>query len=196
MTPAATAAIDLIIGIEGGDSNDPQDSGGYTRFGCDQASWPDTLRRCPPDVLAQLPAMVRDLTRDLAVLAYYWAYWQWMCCDAMPPPLALLVFDAAVNQGQGWTPGALQQAVGVVRDGRIGPKTVAAIRAADVQTLVADFAHARDDRYRADGQFSIYGRGWLRRLFHIVYVAATYDTEPVTVPAHVGVPYKGPPSAA
>ena len=192
MTPAAQAAIDLIITAEGPPSNDPQDSGGETYWGHDQASWPDLLRRVPAFVRAQLPLRVRDLTRPLAVLAYYWGYWQVMCCDAFPPPLALLFYDALVNQGQGWAPSALQHVVGTVPDGVIGKATLAAAQAMDAQDAVADFARARDDRYRASAQFGLYGKGWLRRLFHIVYVCTTYDTEPVTVPDHVGTAYKGP----
>jgi lysozyme family protein len=196
MTPAATAAIDLIIGVEGAPSNDPNDSGGYTRFGHDQASWPDTLRRCPAGVAAQLPVMVRDLTREQAVLAYEYGYIIFFHCDQMPAPLMLIFFDALVNQGQGWAPSAFQSSVGAGPDGTIGKATVAASNRCDLQTAVADFAHARDDRYRAIPQFSLYGKGWLRRLFHVLLVCMTYDAVPATVPAHVGTPYKGPPSAA
>jgi lysozyme family protein len=185
MSGAVIAAIDLIIGVEGPPSDDPRDPGGATFYGHDQASWPDTLLRCPPDVHAQLPVHVRDLTREQAVLAYEYAYIIFYHCDQMPAPLTLLFFDALVNQGQGWAPSAFQSAVGAGPDGTIGKATVAAANSCDLQTAVADFAHARDDRYRADPQFSIYGKGWLRRLFHILLVCLTYDTVPATIPAHV-----------
>ena len=192
LTTAASAAIALIIGIEGPPSNDPDDPGWQTDFGCDQASWPDLLKRVPASIAAQLPLSVKALTYATASLAYLYGYWLFLHCDQMPAPLGLMTFDTGVNQGQGWAPRALQEALGVGVDGDIGPKTLASANAADMQTAVCEFARLRDDRYHADSGFAEYGKGWLRRLFHIVYVSDTYDVVQASVPAHIGTPYKGP----
>lgn len=192
LTTAASAAIALIIGIEGPPSNDPDDPGGQTDFGCDQASWPDLLKRVPASIAAQLPLSVKALTYATATLAYLYGHWLVQKCDQLPKPLALVTFDASVNQGQGWAPRGLQEALGVGVDGDIGTQTLAAAASCDVQTAVCELARLRDYRYHADSQFGEYGKGWLLRLFHIVYVSDIYDVVQASVPAHIGTSYKGP----
>src|SRR5262249_31147441 len=52
-------------------------------------------------------------------------YWLPASCPALPPPLALFHFDAAVNQGVAAAARLLQEAVGAAVDGEIGPETLA-----------------------------------------------------------------------
>jgi lysozyme family protein len=58
--------------------------------------------------------------------AYRTHYWNPVRGDELPAPLALVAFDCAVNQGVGWATRALQRAVGVEADGKVGPVTLAA----------------------------------------------------------------------
>ena len=96
------AAVAIVIGAEGTRSNDACDAGGLTVFGHDKASWPDLLVRVPAAVRALLSRSVADLTWDQAILAYRAGYWDFVRANDLPAPLALMLFDAAVNQGLGW----------------------------------------------------------------------------------------------
>jgi lysozyme family protein len=79
------SAFAIIIGIEAGYVNDPQDPGGETKYGISK-------RRYPAE---DIP----NLTLDRAKFLYQSDYWNPHKCDAMPWEQALLVFDAAVNGG-------------------------------------------------------------------------------------------------
>ena len=169
------AASKIVLGIEGGVSWDAR--GGTTVYGHDAASWPDLLRRVPADVRAQLPASVSGLTRDTAILAYRAGYWDFCHCDDLPPSLALMLFDAAVNQGPGWAPRAFQTAVGTGADGVIGPATIQAAAQADALDSLCEFGWLRENRYRQASLWPSCGHGWIRRLIRVVSLSDCY-TQP------------------
>lgn len=184
------AAAAIVIGDEGPRGNDPRDAGGLTVFGHDQASWPDLLARVPAAVRAQLPRSVADLTRDGAMLAYRAGYWDFVRGDDLPAALALVVFDAAVNQGDGWAPAAFQSVLGVPVDGDIGPVTVRTAGACDVLTALGEFTWRRLLRYRQAGNYATFGHGWETRAIRTVALSAVY-ADPVVQPAwlpHIGTP--------
>ncbi len=184
------AAAAIILGAEGARSNDPGDSGGLTVYGHDQASWPDLLDRVPAAVRAQLPRTVSGLTRAQALLAYRAGYWDLVRGDDLPAPLALLAFDAAVNQGQGWAPAVLQSVLGAHVDGDIGTETVEAAMVCDVLDALGEFAWRRDQRYRQAGNWPTYGHGWITRLFRTVALSTVYAdaAEQAAWLPHVGSP--------
>jgi len=64
--------------------NDPDDSGGATKFGIDQRSHPDVD--------------IKNLTEDQAT-DIYWLEWIKDGCDHLPSPLDWIYFDACVNCG-------------------------------------------------------------------------------------------------
>jgi lysozyme family protein len=77
--------------------------------------------------------------------------------------LDLLVFSMAVNAGAGRSVKLLQDAIGVVTDGVIGPNTMAKINEANVETLIDKFSEARTAYYKGLKLFPVFGRGWLNR---------------------------------
>ena len=98
-----------------------------------------------------------------------------MAGDALPPPLALLVFDAAVNNGVGRAAVWLQLAAGAAPDGQLGPRTLAAVaaQAAAWPDLAAEF-HAQRMNYMAGlPTWRTFGLGWARRLARLPLQAAT-----------------------
>jgi lysozyme family protein len=111
ISSSAAAAIAHAIHLEGGDTLDPTDSGGHTRFGISQKAYPDLD--------------MRSLTRELAEQLYYRDYWLTLQCDAFHPAIGFVLFDIGVNQGVGFAAQALQKLVGAKTDGNIGPKTLA-----------------------------------------------------------------------
>ncbi|MFG7180657.1 glycoside hydrolase family 108 protein [Burkholderia pseudomallei] len=155
-------AFALVVGIEGGYSTDPNDAGNWTggkrgsgtlkgtKYGISAAAYPNVD--------------IENLTLDGAKALYQPDYWQVCACDQLPWPLALFVFDCAVNQGPRMAKIVLQQALDVKVDGAIGPVTLAAARAADAEH-VALFMAGRALSYTHDEGFITDGRGWFKRLF-------------------------------
>lgn len=81
------AAVDFVIDdLEGGEAFVPDDNGrGPTRFGINSAANPDLD--------------IANLSRAGAVARYRRNYWDAIGADQLPPALALVAFDAAVNHG-------------------------------------------------------------------------------------------------
>jgi lysozyme family protein len=79
------AAFGMIVGVEGGYVNDPQDPGGETKYGISK-------RRYPNEDIA-------NLTLERAKFLYQRDYWAANGCDKLPWTEAFLVFDSAVNGG-------------------------------------------------------------------------------------------------
>ena len=69
----------------------------------------------------------------------------------------------AVNAGAGRSVKLLQDAIGVVADGVIGPNTMAKINEANVETLIDKFSEARTAYYKGLKLFPVFGKGWLNR---------------------------------
>lgn len=158
-------ALNHVLEMEGGFSDDPYDPGGPTNRGitlAEFARWkgmtPDATSRARlVDDLKRIPDnMVRDIYR-----ARYWTPGQ---CEALPPALALMHFDASVNHGVSGAARMLQQAAGTEADGEIGPQTLSAIARANVAMLIEDYGAVRRARYRALPHFWRFGRGWLNRV--------------------------------
>jgi lysozyme family protein len=78
-------SITFVLQSEGGYTCDPDDPGGETRWGISKRAYPDLD--------------IKALTMEQAKEIYLRDYWQKAGCDALPWPLDLIVFDAAVNQG-------------------------------------------------------------------------------------------------
>jgi hypothetical protein len=100
---------------------------------------------------------------DDAVAIYRRDFWDRCKCDQLPAPVALLLFDCAVNQGQGTAAHLLQQAVGVKQDGIIGMITIAAARKANIKDTLSKLMAGRCFRYSVAKNVHLYGRGWFRR---------------------------------
>jgi lysozyme family protein len=94
---------------------------------------------------------------------YEMKYWRTSYCEKLPRGLDLLVFSMAVNAGSGRSVKLLQDAIGVVADGVIGPNTMARINEANVETLIDKFSEARTAFYKGLKTFPVFGKGWLSR---------------------------------
>lgn len=158
MTDTFTLAISFVLAKEGGLSDDAGDPGGLTNFGLTTQDVPDPTK----------------LTRDQAISIYQTRYWLKCQCDKLPPALAVMHFDAAVNEGPGAAAKFLQQAVGVTVDGVVGPKTLAAADAADWHEALVEYAARRGVQYASlDGRSPQFELGWQRRLMACLALAIT-----------------------
>ena len=155
-------AFAAVIGVEGGLSLDATDSGNWTggqvgkgalrgtKYGISAAAFP-TLN-------------IAALTLDQAQALYRAHYWQAIGADALPPAVAVLAFDCAVNQGPAEAVKLLQLAVAVPDDGDAGPQTQAALKAAVPATLFRELWARRALQYAGDAGLKDDGLGWFRRL--------------------------------
>ena len=121
-------AMRFVLGQEGGEVNHREDPGGYTKWGIAQAFNPQVN--------------VATMTLDQAKRIYREKYWEVIAGDKLPWPLAVTVFDMAVNAGTGT---ALRLLDGVGAD-------------------IAKYNEARRSYYRSLRQFETFGAGWLNRV--------------------------------
>lgn len=156
-----------VLEIEGGEVNDPRDSGGHTNLGITQVTL-DRARKTIPG----LPLSVSDLTVPQSLVIYEALYWRPVRGDELPLGLALIVFDACVNQGERDAARFLQTAVGATVDGKIGPRTVeAAILTPAKKAILEVGAQRMFDYMQLDNLQGRFGLGWSRRLMRIVAAA-------------------------
>jgi lysozyme family protein len=146
-------AFDRLIGHEGGYSNHPSDPGAETMWGV-------TARVARANGYS---GDMRALPREKAKQIYLAKYWEPVRAYELPDAIRFDVFDAAVNSGPSQAIEWLQAAVGAGVDGEIGPKTIAAARAAD------PLAPARFNGLRLQFMTNLptwgaFGKGWARRV--------------------------------
>lgn len=143
-------AFAAIVGEEGGYVNDSRDPGGATNYGISKRAYPTED--------------IEDMTLERAKFLYRRDYWEAVRADELPWAWALLAFDCAVNQGVGTAARLMQDALGVMVDGKIGSRTIAAAQGRDNRAL-ARFMALRALRYTKTNGFDVFGYGWLTRTY-------------------------------
>ena len=137
-------AFDLLIRLEGGITNDPNDNGGLTKYGISQRAFPNLK--------------IVELTLEDARDIYKKNYWD--------GSFDIAVFDTAVNQGPTQAIKLLQRAVGVLDDGVIGKITLDACRASGAAEL-RNFMLRRLYHYSQLEDYKHYKKGWFNRLLTV-----------------------------
>lgn len=147
---------------EGGFSDHPADDGGRTMAGVTEATWRAWLAK---KGLPRRP--VESSTPAEREQLYFEEYWQPAGCFNFGPHLAVPLFDAAVNLGVARAVCLVQAIVGAAVDGRLGPKTRAAVADYSEVRAARDLVAARRGYYVArvfaDGGNWTFLRGWLNR---------------------------------
>lgn len=160
-------ALAAVLEHEGGYVNHPQDPGGMTNLGVTKRVWEAWVGKTvsEADMRALTPAMVAPMYRK--------QYWDAVKGDELPPGLDYLMFDFAVNAGASRAIRTMQRAIGATPDGVIGPRTMAAVKAADPDDLIDKFSAEKEAFYRSLPTFATFGRGWLRRVAEVKLHAVT-----------------------
>ena len=163
------ATFDRCLGVvfdaEGGFSDNPDDRGGPTNFGISAGFLESIGYGKTPE----------EMTRDEARELYQKYFWAPVRGDDLPPPVALVVFDMAVNSGVKTAVRRLQyvlnnyQAMDV--DGAMGPRTLAAVQSAYhlYNTIfLGELLNSRREYYadliRKNPSQGVFARGWNNRL--------------------------------
>ena len=166
-----TKAHAFVARMEGGFVDDPADPGGTTNHGV-------SLRFLKAQGLdvgdidgdGDIDADdIRALTPELAAGVLRRAFWDVFPLDAVPAPLALAVYDTAVNMGVGQAKRLTQKALFIEADGRWGPLTWAAIKScSDPKAAALAMVERRRERYAAlvrnNTALEKFSRGWENRM--------------------------------
>jgi len=164
MSNVYSKVMNHIFAWEGGYVDHPSDPGGATNHGITRkvlAHW-----RGQSSISKQA---VKDLTIEEAAEIYRANYWNKILGDDLPPSIAFVMMDAAVNSGPGNATKALQRSLGALGkrirvDGAIGPNTLKAVNAVDEEKLLNEYIVRRGVFYGGLRTFSTFGLGWARRL--------------------------------
>ena len=150
--------LDLVLKSEGGWVNHPSDPGGETNLGVTKRVWEEYVGH-PVESL-------KKLTKEDVAPLYEQKYWRPCYGEVLPRGLDFVVFSMGVNAGPGRSVKLLQQSIGCVPDGVIGPRTRELISSSNSATLIAKFSETRREYYRSLKSFPIFGKGWLNRVDH------------------------------
>jgi lysozyme family protein len=108
----------LLLVHEGGYVNHPKDPGGMTNLGVTKRAW---------EAYTGHPATeqdMRSLTPAKVEAFYRTRYWDAVKADDLPSGLDHCLFDTCVNSGPSRAVMLLQEVLGTVADGKIGPHTM------------------------------------------------------------------------
>lgn len=152
MSETSESALDFLLGdggngAEGGYSNRPGDRGGETNYGITFPIYAQGI----VDGLIPEDTLITTLTPDQARVLYQEYFWNspGLRLDEIEqfnPDLAIVLFDMAVNSGEGNAIDALQVTLGVSTIGGIGTETMDAIHAYGGD-LVYDYIQQREVYY-------------------------------------------------
>jgi len=151
--------LDLVLKSEGGWTGSQGlkgDPGGETNLGVTKAVWEEYVGH-PVETL-------KNLTKEDVAPLYEQKYWRATYCEVLPRGLDLLVFSMGVNGGPGRAVKLLQQAIGCVPDGVIGPTTMGLLKSSNIIDLITKYSDARRSYYESLKTFPIFGKGWLARV--------------------------------
>lgn len=175
-------SLKYVLIDEGGNDDDPQDSGGRTSRGITQReynSWCQLNGKTAGDVW--------HASQDEITQIYNSQYWS-PYCDGLPSGVDYLFFDISVNAGRSQAVKSFQKALGVTVDGMMGQVTLASIQASDPTKLINDVSDVRRNFYKHLAKFPRYGKGWLSRVEHCEKGALSmvhnvpYDKPPTVSP--------------
>lgn len=147
-------AIQKTLGHEGLLSNDPDDSGGLTKYGISQRAYPNED--------------IANLTIDRAKFIYKRDYWDSAKLDSIvSQKIAESIFDFAVNAGVETSVRFAQEVVGTDADGIVGKNTIYAINIFNERLFMAEFRLKKIERYvgiidKKPTQIK-YLKGWIKR---------------------------------
>jgi lysozyme family protein len=148
-------AFSHVIGNEGGFADNQLDPGNWTsgkagvgecrgtKFGISAHAYPNVD--------------IRNITLDEARAIYRRDYWDKVQADTLPGPLALLAFDAAVNNGIG----------------RAGQWLAAARKQSNGAAICTEFQAQRLFFMASLPTWKVFGLGWSRRLCRLPYQSLT-----------------------
>lgn len=163
-----TQALAALLLHEGGYSNHPADPGGPTNWGITLA---DARRYWKGDANAD---DVQRMPQSVARKIYRERYWDALRCDELPAGVDYAVFDYGVNSGVGRAGKVLRRVLDLPDNtSAVTDPVIDAANAADAARTVLAICGERMAFLRNLKTFSVFGRGWTRRVGSVEAVALT-----------------------
>ena len=158
-TPKFDAAIKIVLLHEGGYVNHPNDPGGETKYGIAKRSYPRVD--------------IRNLTEAGAKDIYYRDWWAPGPYESISDqPLAMKVFDTAINMGTKRAYRMLQEAANtlganLVVDGIVGKQTIRSVNSLPAQKVLEAFRKLQEAYYMGliakRPSLGVFKNGWIKR---------------------------------
>ncbi|TPM33744.1 hypothetical protein FJ955_03110 [Mesorhizobium sp. B2-2-2] len=179
-------ALALVLKSEGGWSDNPADPGGATMKGVTLANF---RRYVKADATK---ADLRKISDAQLATVYRRFYWDAVAGADLPGGVDYAIFDFAVNSGPGRAVKCLQAVVGAKQDGKIGPDTLAKVKAMMRATVIEEACDQRMAFLKRLPTWKTFGKGWTSRVASVrteaLKLAALPDTpQPVRVKIEVPV---------
>lgn len=173
---------------EGGYADNKADRGGETFAGIARNFWPNwegwtyidrykddfikakANRKTKLSLAAWVNASAKVITEPVSQLVsefYKSNFWDVNKLDHVDDQqIANTVYDFGVNSGTVRAAKVLQEAIGVVQDGKIGPQTISAVNRLDAEVTHDKYNIRREEFYRsiAKGNQAQFLKSWLSRL--------------------------------
>ncbi len=168
-------ALAHVLKVEGGWSHHKDDKGGPTFKGItlktyQRAKREGLLREKEEDEIEAL----KNLNKEEIALIYKELYWKKAGCQYIAFPIAIALFDAAVNHGPVRAVKLLQMAIEAEVDGEVGPETIGLANQKPHADKLNRFIKTRHAHYKQLKQFHIFGKGWLNRLSQTEQLSKEY----------------------
>ncbi len=169
-----TEALDSLLGLEGGTSNDAADHGGLTKWGITQA----TLERAKDAGIVPQGVTIANMTRQQMEQIYFTFYWNaYFLGQLRNGDIASECFEQLVNFSSKRATMHFQKALNwigahpVVEDGILGGQTIRALNALNPTQIIPWIKAANGFQFmsyveivKADPSQQVFFVGWLRRI--------------------------------
>jgi lysozyme family protein len=173
-------ALKLVLKYEGGYVNHPNDPGGPTNKGITLATYRRYINS--KGTVENLKA----ITDQQVAKVYRKQYWDAVKGDDLPDGVDFAAFDFAVNSGPGRSAKFLQAVVGATVDGKIGPVTIAAVKAKPATEVITDLIAKRLRFLKALKTWKTFGRGWSARVASVQKEAMAMTLAPPVMNVYNG----------
>lgn len=177
LNPVFMEAVEIVLLHEGGLVDDPQDSGGITNYGISLKFAKSVGLIADVDENGIVDGEdIKSLTPAQAKLLYHSAFWlKETAYESLPKPIAIKLFNLAVNMGQKQANKLLQRAVraclgeSLADDGVIGSITLNSVKSCEVSCLHAALCSEAASLYRMISaqkpHLFKFLNGWLNRAY-------------------------------
>jgi lysozyme family protein len=159
-------AFKEIIGHEGGYTNDPDDRGNWTTGIIGKGELKGTKYGIAAHSYPYLD--IKNLTLKQAQDIYYLDFWVEAGIDKLPKHLQVSVFDSVINHGLRGGIRILQQAIGTLTDGIVGPNTIKASKLISEERFLLFRLNKYIDIILAKPALIKYINGWRNRVLKLL----------------------------
>jgi len=161
-----------VLKHEGGWADHPSDPGGATMKGVTIATFRAFVN--PKGTKSDL----RKITDAQLETVYRRQYWDKVHGAELPDGVDFAVFDYAVNSGPSRSVKDLQKVVGVSQDGKVGPKTLEAIKAMGSRNVINKLCDTRVAFLKRLKTWPTFGKGWTKRVAGVRDFALGLSSKP------------------